>query len=43
MASFFPNVNKKEALEALKYFNVPQKYARHLIKLVSGEIADSPF
>jgi hypothetical protein len=43
MASFFPNVNKKEGLEALKYFNVTQKYARHLIKLVSGEIQESPF
>jgi len=38
MASFFPNVNKKEAYEALIYFNVPEIYASHIINLISGEI-----
>jgi hypothetical protein len=41
MASFFPNVNRKEAYEALLYFDVPKTYARHLIDLVSGEIQES--
>lgn len=41
MASFFPNVNKKEAYEALLYFQVPPNYATHLINLVSGEIEES--
>ena len=41
MASFFPNVNKKEGYEALIYFGVPKTYATHIINLVSGEIKDS--
>jgi hypothetical protein len=41
MASFFPNVNKAEALNALKYYGVPDKYAIHLINLVSGECKTS--
>jgi hypothetical protein len=41
MASFFPNVNRKEAYEALLYFSVPKSYAKHLIDLVSGDIQES--
>jgi hypothetical protein len=41
MASFFPNVNKTEALNALKYYGVPNKYAIHLINLVSGKCQNS--
>jgi hypothetical protein len=41
MASFFPNVNRAEALNALKYYGVPDKYTIHLINLVSGECKTS--
>jgi Reverse transcriptase (RNA-dependent DNA polymerase) len=41
MASFFPNVNRSEGLNALKYYGVPTKYAIHLINLVSGECKSS--
>jgi hypothetical protein len=37
MASFFPNVNRSEGLNALIYYGVPRKYAIHLINLVSGK------
>jgi hypothetical protein len=41
LASFFPNVNRQEALNALLHYNVPHKYAVHLIKLVSGRTVNS--
>jgi hypothetical protein len=41
LSSFFPNVNRQEALKTLLYYDIPEKYAKHLIKLVSGRTVNS--